>query len=215
MVAPVLERHERLQRVRAAAAAEEDERQPRRGRVRLPPARPHAHEDAHVEVDAERDDRRRVSPVAVCVRLDAAQQDAQRHLVAERRAHRDGAVARVTRGGRVAAQHRDVGARHAQQAVVGDRLDGRVEERRRRPVRVQVDDVEAIAPPPGGVQQRGCVGAARRHQVLDAVVTAVATDVGDGRRVVVVADDLAHAERHKHNRPTLRARQTEQTNFQF
>ena len=139
--------------------------------------------------------------------LNVPQDNAHRHLVAILGLARDDPVLGVAALGVGAAQHRRVRARHQQHAPLVHRLHGGVQERDRRPVGVQVDDVRAVgglpAPAPGAVpvhEGHGVVlvrdqalAVALRRDDRDAVVLAVAPDRPDSVLRVVVDEDLGDA----------------------
>ena len=105
----------------------------------------HAHEQAHVEVDGQTQQRRDGAVVAVGRGVDRREHEAQRLLVAEVPPHGQAAVlggARVLRVRPREARH--FRARDGEQAAVRDGLHCAVQERRRGAVRVQVQHVESV-----------------------------------------------------------------------
>ena len=79
-----------------------------------------------------------------CVHHDGVQHDANRQLVAKGRFGTVRTVFREDHFRVVAAQHSEVGAGHAEQTSVAERLHSAVEEDAARPVGIEIDHIEAV-----------------------------------------------------------------------
>lgn len=122
-----------------------------------------AHEDADVEIGADGQQGGDGAAVAAGAELQGVQHDAQCHLVAEPPLDGHGPVFAIARLRAVPSQHRRVGARHAQQPAVAQRLHGRVQEGGGAAVRIQIDGVKQRPLRGAAVQQEGGVLLVRLH----------------------------------------------------
>lgn len=103
-----------------------------------------ANKDAHIEIDGQGHNGDEVALVARRVSLHACQQDAQRLLVVVLAVQRVASVLCVACFCVVATEDGNVGGGYHEQAALGDRLDGGIEELDRSAVGVQVHDVKVL-----------------------------------------------------------------------